>query len=167
VKEGMQKKLIIVNGTMGVGKTSICKELLKKTTRAVWLDGDWCWMMNPWLVNEENKQMVLANIVYLLRNFLNNSTYDYVIFNWVIHQPEIFDMILDRLNDLKFELFKITLLCSEEILRARSIKDNRDLETIEISMQRLKLYEAMETIKVDTTNLTIPEVVGRIQTIID
>jgi broad-specificity NMP kinase len=162
----MQKKLIIVNGTMGVGKTTVCSELFKKTTRAVWLDGDWCWMMNPWLFNEENKKMVIDNIVYLLRNFLNNSSYDFVIFNWVIHQPEIFNMILDRLNDLEFELFKITLLCSEEALRSRMVNVNRAVETIEPSLQRLKLYEVMDTIKIDTTGLTVSEVVERVQTII-
>ena len=49
----MKKKLFIVNGAMGVGKTTTCKELSKKLQD---LDGDWCWMINPFVVNEENKQ---------------------------------------------------------------------------------------------------------------
>ena len=51
----MKKKLFIVNGAMGVGKT-------KKLQNSVWLDGDWCWMINPFVVNEENKRMVINNI---------------------------------------------------------------------------------------------------------
>lgn len=63
------KNLIIINGTMGVGKSTVCKELNKRLIRSVWLDGDWCWMMNPWVVNDENKKMVVQNINFLLRNF--------------------------------------------------------------------------------------------------
>jgi len=48
----MKKKLIIINGTMGVGKSTISKALYKNLENSVWLDGDWCWMMNPFIVNE-------------------------------------------------------------------------------------------------------------------
>lgn len=58
----MKKKLFIVNGAMWVGKTTTCKELSKKLQNSVWLDGDWCWMINPFVVNEENKRMVINNI---------------------------------------------------------------------------------------------------------
>ncbi len=53
------KKLIIINGTMRVGKTATSKELNKKLNNSVWLDDDWCWMMNPFTVNDENKNMVI------------------------------------------------------------------------------------------------------------
>ncbi|AJD25562.1 AAA domain protein [Clostridium botulinum] len=55
----MIKKLIIINGTMRVGKTATSKELNKKLNNSVWLDDDWCWMMNPFTVNDENKNMVI------------------------------------------------------------------------------------------------------------
>ncbi|SFS41366.1 AAA family ATPase [Paenibacillus sp. 453mf] len=79
------KKLIIINGTMGVGKTTISKEVHKSLDKSVWLDGDWCWMMNPWVFSEENIRMVMDNVTYLLRNYLTNSTFDYVILSWVLH----------------------------------------------------------------------------------
>lgn len=62
------KKLIIINGTMGVGKTATSKALYQKLESSVWLDGDWCWMMNPFIVNEENKTMVIDNITHHFRN---------------------------------------------------------------------------------------------------
>jgi broad-specificity NMP kinase len=58
------KELIIINGTMGIGKSVTCKELNRKLDKSVWLDGDWCWMMNPFIVNDENKQMVEDNIMH-------------------------------------------------------------------------------------------------------
>lgn len=55
-KEDIMKKFVIVNGTMGVGKSTIVSKLYKELQHSVWLDGDWCWLMNPWVVTEENKR---------------------------------------------------------------------------------------------------------------
>ena len=164
-------KLVVINGTMGVGKTATCKELYKKLQNSVWLDGDWCWMMNPFIVNEENKQMVENNITYLLRNFLINSSFQYVIFNWVIQTEEIFDMILNKLDDLEFEVIKITLICNEESLRDRiliDVENNlRDEKCITRSLERIGLYKNMNTIKIDTSNISISETVNKIIGIVE
>ena len=74
------KKLIIINGTMGVGKSTVCKMLLDRLVPSVYLDGDWCWNMNPFIVSEENKAMVENNITHLLKSYLSNSEYEYIIF---------------------------------------------------------------------------------------
>ena len=60
------KKLIIINGIMGAGKSTVNDLLLKETANSIYLDGDWCWNMNPFTVNEENIEMVLKNIIFLL-----------------------------------------------------------------------------------------------------
>lgn len=167
----MKKKLIIINGTMGIGKSATCRALNKELDKSVWLDGDWCWMMNPFNVNDENKKMVEDNIIYLLKNFLSNSSFHYVIFDWVIHTEEIFDMILKRIDDLEYDLTKITLVCSEESLKERiskDIKSNlREEGEIEKSIERLPLYENMNTIKIDTSNVEIPEVISKIRKILN
>lgn len=92
----MEKKLIIINGVMGVGKTTISKALYKKLDNSFWLDGDNCWMMNPFEVTDENKFMVLDNISYILNNFIKNSKSKYIIFNWVIHTEDIMKDILKK-----------------------------------------------------------------------
>ena len=68
----MKKQLIVINGTMGVGKTAICRSLKKILTPSVFLDGDWCWDMEPFVVSDENNAMVMENIAFLRRNFLQN-----------------------------------------------------------------------------------------------
>lgn len=152
------KKLIIVNGTMGVGKSTVCQLLLDKLKPGVYLDGDWCWNMNPFIVSDENKAMVLDNIVHLLKNYLSNSGYKYVIFCWVIHQEVIFSQILEPLKALDFELYKISLVCSEAALRKRLEYDVqhkiRNADVINRSVQRLPLYDRQSTVKIDVTNLT-------------
>lgn len=166
----MKKKLIIINGTMGVGKSTISNALYKSLENSVWLDGDWCWMMNPFVVNDENKKMVEDNIIYLLSNFLRNSSLEHIVFNWVIHEESIFELLLNRLKDFDFELYKITLICSEEVLRNRIIEDfknGRGDRNLENSLKRLELYRNMDTIKIDTSNKKIDETIEEIINIIN
>ncbi len=164
------KKLIIINGTMGVGKSTVCKKLLEILVPSVWLDGDWCWNMNPFIVSEENKEMVMNNICYLLKSFLNNTGYENIIFCWVIHQEIIFDQLLERLSGLEFELHKITLICSQQSLTARIQKDvqagSRKSEDIERSVSRLELYHDMDTKKINVSNLTAEQTAEEIKQLI-
>ncbi|QSF46985.1 AAA family ATPase [Paenibacillus tianjinensis] len=141
---------LVKNGTPGVGKTTVSKALHQKLHKSVWLDGDWCWMMNPWIITEENTKVVEGNITYLLRSFLENSNFDYILFNWVLHREE-------------YKLTRITLTCSDESLRNRMLLDNRTVEQIESSCNRLKLYEEMITHTIDTTGISTHVVVTTIQ----
>jgi broad-specificity NMP kinase len=152
---------MIINGTMGVGKSTVCKILLDKLKPGIYLDGDWCWNMNPFIISEENKAMVLDNITHLLKNYLHNSSYKYIVFCWVIHQEDILNQILEPLTDLDFELYKISLVCSETTLRKRLEKDiqngMRTVDVINRSVQRLPLYDKMNTVKINVSHLTPQE----------
>ncbi len=64
------KRLLLIGGTMGVGKTAASQELKRLLPRAVFLDGDWCWDADPFVVTDETKAMVLDNIAYLFKQFL-------------------------------------------------------------------------------------------------
>jgi len=74
------KTIYIIGGTMGVGKTTACQLLKKSLQNSVFLDGDWCWDMNPFQVTDETKRMVVDNICYLLNNYIGCSVYENVIF---------------------------------------------------------------------------------------
>lgn len=161
------KKLIIVNGTMGSGKSAVSHELLKILTPGVRLDGDWCWNMNPFVVNEENKRMVTGNITHLLRSFLTNSSFEYVIFCWVIHEESIFNDILAPLSDLSFELHRFTLTCPPEVLTQRLTADVergiRSSDVIERSLARIPLYDKMSTQKIDVSDILPCEAAEKIK----
>ena len=90
------KTLYLIGGTMGAGKTTVCRILRDKLDRSVFLDGDWCWDMHPFQVTEETKKMVMENISFLLNNFLRCPAYDHVVFCWVMHQQGILDDLLAR-----------------------------------------------------------------------
>lgn len=151
-----EKKLVFINGAMGVGKTTTCKILLERLTPGVWLDGDWCWNMNPFLVNDETTSMVLKNIGYLLSSYLQNSSFHYVIFSWVLHQPQTVQQILNLLTTSQFRLYQFTLNCSPKALTERLncdiAKGLRKPEVVERSLGYLPLYSAMDTVKIEVSD---------------
>jgi cytidylate kinase len=61
------KNPVVIGGSTGVGKSAVCRELLSRLDKAVWLDGDWCWMIHPWQVTNETQAMVERNIISVLR----------------------------------------------------------------------------------------------------
>lgn len=160
------KTLYLIGGTMGVGKTTVCRELKNQLPRSVFLDGDWCWDMNPFVVTEGTKAMVLDNITTLLKNFLRCSAYDHVIFCWVMHQQAILDQILRRLDLTDVTVVPVSLVCSQEVLLQRLNQDVsaglRQPDILLRSPQRLPLYDALDTHKIDTSYAALPEIVQAI-----
>lgn len=160
------KTLYLIGGTMGVGKTTVCRELKNQLPRSVFLDGDWCWDMNPFVVTEETKAMVLDNITTLLKNFLRCSAYDHVIFCWVMHQQAILDQILSRLDLTDVTVVPVSLVCSQEVLLQRLNQDVsaglRQPDILLRSPQRLPLYDTLDTHKIDTSYAAVPEIVQAI-----
>lgn len=157
------KRLILIGGPMGVGKTTVGRALRNLLPNSVFLDGDWCWDANPFTVTEETKAMVLENIRFLLGQFLQCSAYETVIFCWVMHQQNIVDAILSGLPLDNVRVWAISLTAEPEELRRRLEGDVsrglRQPDVVERGLAYLPAYERMNTEKVDTTQLS-PEVVA-------
>jgi len=155
------KHLYMIGGPMGVGKTVVCQALKMQLDRSVFLDGDWCWDMHPFTVTKETKAMVMGNIVHLLSSFLRCTEFDHIIFGWVMHEQAIIDGILAQLPLEGCQVHAVSLLCSQDTLRARLQKDihigMRKPDVIERSLARLPMYEQLNTLKIDTTHMTIGE----------
>jgi len=155
------KKVYLIGGTMGVGKTAVCQKLKKELADCVFLDGDWCWDANPFQVNEETKEMVRKNICFLLNQFIHCSVYQNIVFCWVMHEQEIIDSILRELDKTDCDIKSISLVCSEQVLRKRLHGDVqrgiRQEDIIERSIERIPSYYTLNTTKIDTTWKTIDQ----------
>ncbi|MBQ6819950.1 MAG: AAA family ATPase [Clostridium sp.] len=152
------KKLIIINGTMGVGKTTTCLELQKLIPKNVFLDGDWCWNMNPFVVNHETKTMVISNIVFLIDNFIKCNEYENIIFCWVMHEQNIIDEILEKLELENCKEFIFSLVCTEEALKQRLETDinsgKRSKDILIRSLPHLSKYQKINSVKIDVSEIT-------------
>ncbi len=160
------KRLYLIGGTMGVGKTSVCQILNRELPNSVFLDGDWCWNAHPFVVTDETKAMVTDNIVHMLNNFINCSAYKNIVFCWVMHRQSIIDELLKQIDTDRCEVITISLVCDEETLKARLAEDvkncKRDADILGRSVERLPLYAALNTLKIDTTGKSAEEVADEI-----
>lgn len=156
---------------MGVGKTTVSKKLQSKLECCVYLDGDWCWYTNPWLLTDNTRQMAIENISYLLNNFISCPDYEYIIFSWILHDNSIVDDILGRIQNKDYEFIHLSLTASPDTIVNRLSADlEKSIRTeaivIERSLERLAHYSSVDSIKIDTTNLTTDDVVNQIKKMI-
>ena len=164
--EKAMKTLYIIGGTMGVGKTTVSQQLKKDLSNSVFLDGDWCWDASPFQVTGETKEMVVRNICYLLNSFLHCSAYENVIFCWVMHEQSIIDNIIKELDMENCNVKKISLIADESSLRDRLTVDItcgiRTTDIIDRSVRRISMYQALDTVKIDTSDKTVREITDEI-----
>ena len=154
------KRIFLIGGTMGVGKTTTCQILKNHMDRSVFLDGDWCWDAHPFVVTEETKAMVMDNICYLLNNFIKCTAYENIIFCWVMHEQKIIDELCARLDTSHCQVFSLSLVCHKKALKDRLQRDiqngTRQEDIIERSTARIPLYNDLRTIKIDVSDI-MPE----------
>lgn len=159
-----RKTLYLVGGPMGVGKSTVCRELGLMLPRSVLLDGDWCWQADPFQVTPETKALVLDNICHLLGNFLRCGAYENVVFGWVMHERAIVEEILERLPiaECGAQVRWVSLVASEEELRGRVERDVdtglREADATERALAYLPLYRELGSELVDTTGRSPREV---------
>ena len=163
------KTIYIISGTMGVGKTTVCLKLKKMLDNSVFLDGDWCWDADPFVVTDETKAMVMDNIHHTLNNFIKCSAYQNIIFCWVMHMQSIIDDVINGLEKENCRIVSISLMAAEETIRDRlgnDIKNGiRTEDVLERSVARIPLYEVLNSIKIYTDDKTVEEIAIEIMNI--
>ena len=163
------KTIYIIGGTMGVGKTTVCQKLKKMLDNSVFLDGDWCWDADPFVVTDETKAMVMDNIHHTLNNFIKCSAYQNIIFCWVMHMQSIIDDVINGLEKDNCRIVSVSLMAAEENIRDRLGKDIkngiRTEDVLERSVARIPLYELLNSTKIYTDDKTVEEIAIEIMNI--
>ena len=153
----MQKQLICIGGPMGVGKTTVCRQMQARLDHCVFLDGDWCWDAHPFINTPETRAMAVDNIRHLLNGFLGCTAYETVLFCWVFHQADILPAILSGLEGA-YRLYTLSLVCPATTLAKRLRGDVgkglRQPDVIERSLNRLPLYQDLGWPMLDTGGRT-------------
>lgn len=166
------KKLYMIGGTMGVGKTTVSKFLAKDLPKCAFVDGDDCWKngkpkLSPTL---EEKAEVIDNICCRLSDCINDDGCENIVFCWVMHQQKIIDAIISKLDTKnKCEVKCISLVTDENSLRERLLKDvkagKRTEDVVARSIERLPMYKVLKTTKVKTRNKTVQSIADEIKTL--
>ena len=117
-------------------------------------------------VTDETKNMALNNICFLLNQYIKCSAYENIVFCWVMHEQDIINHILNNIDTHNCNIKNISLICDKETLKIRLMKDVEDgirkEDVIERSINRISLYNNLNTLKINTNNKAIDSIVDEI-----
>ena len=158
------KKLILLSGSPCVGKTAVGQYLFEQYENSAYLDGDWCWCVNPFSVTDKRLRNGDKSMAFVLSNYLN-SGFDYVFFTSVVlTDSQIRENILKDITADDYEVLGFTLTCSEETLMKRHDARGDQGQT---NFFWLHLPAYPEDVVIDTEGKNIQAVAREIQTYID
>ncbi len=134
-----KQKLIILSGSPCVGKSAAGDLLFQMYENAAYLDGDWCWCVNPFRLDDPRLREGDKAMSAVLSNYLRLG-FDYVVFSSVVLMYEnIRQGILKNIPETGYEAIGFTLTCTEENLRQRH-KKRGDQNECSLEWLRLPPY---------------------------
>ena len=158
-------KVIIINGPMGVGKTSVGKCIAEQHPGAALIDGDWCMDIHPFVGNQETRAMAVDNILHMIGNYQACSVCSMVVLVWLMDDPEVIRKIVEGLASLQAETKYVTLTCSKESLISRWHHDRncewRTDDWLAVSLKSLPDFASMDNV-IDTSSLSVDRVAKQI-----
>ena len=165
------KKLLVILGPNGVGKSTTAKKFVELNEKTAYLDAEWCRALNPFALTEATKQVVKENMYCLLRNYLYCNEINTVVFpyGWHGDRRQIYEEVVERLrNDgIDFTEYVIILKCSEKELLRRALQDGRCEERVKRGMEStFNFYDGFDYPIIDTTDMTPLQVVENIRLLI-
>lgn len=173
------KKILLLGGPYGVGKTTLANNIVNNVEGSIMFDGEWAWYQgNDWNFSSENKKMALDNICHTLLNFLKNPNFDVIVFSWVLHKIEDHNLIIETLrkSNIEFELYDLSLICSETLLlnrlqnriQSKATEFDAYYDNISIhhaydgSVRKLKQIMSLPTRKINVDNMSKDEVLNTV-----
>ena len=160
-----KKKLTIITGPAGVGKSTISNILAEQSKKSALIEGDDIYHLvkggyiSAW--NDNNHLEVFwQNVISLIENFLNK---DYeVIFNYIVNKDNI-KMLKERFKDV--EIKYVVLLTDEKTIIERDKSrplENQMHERVIILLNSFKNQNINDKYILDTSNLSINDTVKEI-----
>ena len=116
-------RVIVINGPMGVGKTTVGKYIADTCAGTAFIDGDWCMDIHPFVGNAETRAMAVDNILHMISNYGKCSACRQIVLVWLMDDRQIYQRIKKGIADLQMDVKSVTLVCNREHLAARFMND--------------------------------------------
>ena len=157
--------IIIINGSLGVGKSSVSEELHYKFDKSVYLDGDYIGYVHPFEIYDEARIDHLYRTLELLVSFHQQNGFQNFVINYVFESADSLQALLNRLTPLDSSIHTYWLTCQpeEQASRIRSRgQDQLDWELARfVELQQIQAAAARQGFigkQADTSGLSAPQV---------
>lgn len=144
------KKVILLSGGPCVGKSTTAKLLFEHYVNSAYCDGDWCWCVNPYSIEDKRQENGNQNMAFLISTYLN-AGFEIVIFSSIVlTNPDMRRSILKSITATDFDVMSFQLTCSEDTLMERHKAEGADA----VSFFWLQLPPCPGEIVIDTDGKT-------------
>ncbi|MDJ0752531.1 MAG: AAA family ATPase [Ardenticatenaceae bacterium] len=161
--------IIIINGSLGVGKSSVSKAIHRRFEKSVYLDGDHIGYVHPFEIYDEARIDHLYRTLALLVSFHQENGYANFVINYVFESPESLQKLLDLLRPLDPAVHVYWLTCDPEEQEQRIRSRNRDQLGWELDrfvelgqIQAQAAQQGFIGIQMDTSGLTAGKAAAKI-----
>ena len=159
--------IIIINGSLGVGKSSVAEELHWKFEKSIYLGGDSIGSVHPYEIYDEARIDHLYRTLALLIGFHQTYGYHNFVINYVFESASSLQDLLGLLRPLDPSIHVYWLTCDEKeqekrIRARRRAELDWELKRF-VELRRIQAEAARQGfigIEVDTTGLSSAEVAG-------
>ncbi|MFW6287203.1 MAG: AAA family ATPase [bacterium] len=168
--------IIVINGSVGVGKSTISWGLLERFEKAVMLDGDYIGAVHPFeIYDQERIEYLYKTITHLVKFHMSNGYNDFVL-NYVFENHKELARLTAMLEEAGQEVRSFLLTCSDEEQRKRILKrsNGRITDQVEWELNRfLELNKILAKAQADgfigreinTTGKDIQEIIDKIKSL--
>ncbi|MFT5193694.1 MAG: gluconate kinase [Cellvibrionaceae bacterium] len=164
--------IVILNGSVGVGKSSTSWELATRYDPSFMLDGDFLGAVHPFEIYDQARVDYLYETLNHLIQFHQSNDYANFVVNYVFEHPFQLALLTDRLKESDDDIHAFWLTCDEAVqtkrVKSRKPDHQWDLKRF-VELNRILRASSEEGFigrKIDTTHLSIPEVADTIGSII-
>lgn len=165
------KRLILICGANGIGKSTVSRALLQSLPKSAYIDSEYCCAIHPFELTADTVQLFKSNIAALIINSFCSSSVESVIFPYGFHglRQEIFQGVLRELRErgIVYAFFPVILECERDENVNRMRNDNRSEERIQRALKNTRhVYDHYDYPRIDTTHLSVAETVAEIKRVV-
>ena len=154
-------RVIVINGPMGVGKTTVGKYIADTCTGTAFIDGDWCMDIHPFVGNSETRAMAVDNILHMIDNYRKCSVCRQIVLVWLMDDRQVCQRIREGIAEMQLDIKTVTLVCDEEHLIDRWKNDDRcewrTGEWLTVSLNSLAYFSSSED-AFETNDMSVQEI---------
>ena len=151
------KNMLFLCGPNGIGKTTICKEIVKILPNSAYVDSDPCRVMNPFVLDDNTIPTISKNISDMILNYFNCPVVQTVIFSYGFHgrRKEVFENVINQISVFQYNFIPYLLWCSEDENIKRMNMDKRSAGRIERAInESRKAYADISYQRIDISGIS-------------
>ena len=160
------KKYIIINGTMGAGKSTVGRRIAELLGCAAFIEGDFVVELHPHIDHSETEAMQRDNILHMSKNYNQFNKCNAVVLSWIMGETGA-KKLMTEIAALNYEIYHVVLTCSKQALTERwhkdAVNDWRTGENLKMALHLLESFnKRTDCIFIDTSDLSVDMAAERI-----